>query len=49
MDHTQIKFPYLERDYMDVVHYYGVERTKNQVQENKMYYFDNLQTTHKKF
>lgn len=34
-DHTQIMSPYLERDYMDVVHYYGEERTKNQVQEDK--------------
>jgi hypothetical protein len=33
--HTQIKSPYLERDYMDVVTYYGKERTKTQVQADK--------------
>ena len=33
--HTQIKSPYLERDYMDVVTYYGEERTKTQVQADK--------------
>jgi len=33
--HTQIKSPYLERDYMDVVTYYGEERTKIQVQADK--------------
>lgn len=33
--HTQIKSPYLERYYMDVVTYYGKERTKNQVQQDK--------------
>ncbi|WP_142786113.1 hypothetical protein [Changchengzhania lutea] len=33
--HTQIKSPYLERDYMDVVIYYGKERTRNQVQQDK--------------
>ncbi|TVZ59694.1 hypothetical protein NA63_2230 [Flavobacteriaceae bacterium MAR_2010_105] len=34
-DHTPIKSPYLERDYMDVVTYYGKERTKSQVQADK--------------
>ena len=34
-DHTQIKSQFLVRDYMDVVNYYGLERTKNQVQEDK--------------
>jgi hypothetical protein len=34
-DHTQIKLPYLKNDYMDVVNYYGKERTRNQVQEDK--------------
>lgn len=33
--HTQIKSPYLERYYMDVVNYYGKELTKNQVQQDK--------------
>ncbi len=33
--HTSIKSPYLERYYMDVVTYYGKERTRNQVQQDK--------------
>lgn len=33
--HTQIKSPYLERNYMDMVTYYGKARTKNQVQQDK--------------
>jgi hypothetical protein len=33
--HTQLKSPYLERDYMDVVTYYGKERTRTQVQQDK--------------
>ena len=33
--HTQIKSPYLERYYMDVVNYYGKEQTRNQVQQDK--------------
>ncbi len=33
--HTQIKAPYLKRYYMDVVNYYGKERTKDQVQQDK--------------
>ena len=33
--HTQIKSPYLERYYMDVVNYYGKELTRNQVQQDK--------------
>ena len=33
--HTQIKSPYLERYYMDVVTYYGKELTRNQVQQDK--------------
>ena len=28
-DHTQLKSPYLERDYMDVVTYYEKERTRH--------------------
>ncbi len=34
-DHTQLKAPYLEHDYMDVVTYYGKERTRTQVQQDK--------------
>lgn len=34
-DHTLIKSPYLESDYMDVVTYYGKERTRKQVQQDK--------------
>ena len=34
-DHTQLKSPYLVDDYMDVVTYYGKERTRNQVQQDK--------------
>lgn len=33
--HTQLTAPYLVRNYMDVVTYYGKERTKNQVQQDK--------------
>ncbi|MDG1730835.1 MAG: hypothetical protein P8K68_11225 [Algibacter sp.] len=33
--HTQIKSPYLERYYMDVVTYYEKERTRGQVQQDK--------------
>jgi hypothetical protein len=33
--HTQIKSPYLERYYMDVVTYYEKEYTRNQVQQDK--------------
>ena len=33
--HTLLKAPYLERDYMDVVTYYGKERTRAQVQQDK--------------
>lgn len=33
--HTQMKSPYLERYYMDVVIYYEKERTRNQVQQDK--------------
>lgn len=33
--HTQLKSPYLERNYMDVVTYYGKERTRTQVQQDK--------------
>ena len=38
--HTQLKSPYLSRDYMDVVTYYGKERTKAQVQQNKKLLFE---------
>lgn len=34
-DHTQLKSPYLERNYMDVVNYYGTEHTRYQVQQDK--------------
>lgn len=34
-DHTQLKAPYLGRDYMAVVNYYGKERTRAQVQHDK--------------
>ncbi len=33
--HTQLKSPYLNRDYMEVVNYYGLERTRAQVQRDK--------------
>ncbi|GGG47172.1 hypothetical protein [Bizionia arctica] len=33
--HTQLKVAYLERDYMSLVSYYGGERTKSQVQQDK--------------
>lgn len=39
-NHTQLKSPYLIRDYMDVVNYYGKERTKTQVQQNKKLLFE---------
>ncbi|QXP58791.1 hypothetical protein [Olleya sp. HaHaR_3_96] len=38
--HTQLKVAYLERDYMDVVTYYGKEFTKTQVQEDKNLLFE---------
>lgn len=38
-NHTLLKSPYLKRDYMDVVSYYGEERTKNEVQEDKTLLF----------
>ena len=34
-NHTQLKASYLGRDYMDVVTYYGKERTRTQVQQDK--------------
>lgn len=37
--HTQLTSPYLGRDYMDVVTYYGKERTKTQVQQDKKLLF----------
>ena len=37
--HTQLKAAYLERNYMDVVMYYGKERTKQQVQQDKKLLF----------
>ena len=40
--HTQIKSPYLEKDYMDVVSYYGKERTRNQVQQDKNLLFQQI-------
>ena len=39
-NHTQLKSAYLERDYMDVVNYYGTERTRTQVQEDKNRLFE---------
>ncbi len=39
-NHTQLKAPYLERDYMDVVEYYGKERTKTQVRQDKLVLFE---------
>ncbi|WP_308992776.1 hypothetical protein QLS71_016065 [Mariniflexile litorale] len=33
--HTLLKSPYLQRDYMDVVNYYGKEKTRTQVQQDK--------------
>jgi|GEM_PF-1689418 len=38
--HTQLKASYLERNYMDVVDYYGKERTKIQVQQDKNLLFE---------
>ncbi|TYB76287.1 hypothetical protein [Bizionia myxarmorum] len=37
--HTQLKSPYLKDYYMAVVTYYGKERTRTQVQENKNFLF----------
>src|SRR5690606_15924281 len=37
--HTQLKGAYLEPNYMDVVSYYGKERTKKQVQQDKTLLF----------
>lgn len=37
--HTQLKSLYLERDYMDVITYYGKERTRAQVQQDKNWLF----------
>lgn len=34
-NHTQLKASYLGRDYMDVVTYYGKERTRTEVQQDK--------------
>lgn len=39
-NHTQLKAPYLERDYMDVVDYYGKERTKVDVRQDKLVLFE---------
>ncbi|WP_267148517.1 hypothetical protein [Xanthomarina sp. F1114] len=38
--HTQLKSPYLEADYMDVVTYYGKKRTRSQVQQDKRLLFE---------
>ncbi|MFT5848760.1 hypothetical protein [Psychroserpens sp.] len=38
--HTQLKSSYLGRDYMDVITYYGKERTRLQVQEDKNLLFE---------
>jgi hypothetical protein len=37
--HTQLKSPYLDQDYMDVVTYYGTERTRTQVLQDKTLLF----------
>jgi len=39
-NHTQLKAPFLQRDYMDVVEYYGKERTKNEVRQDKLVLFE---------
>lgn len=39
-NHTQLKSAYLQPSYMDVVEYYGKERTKTQVQQDKNLLFE---------
>jgi hypothetical protein len=39
-NHTSVMAPYLQRDYMDVVQYYGEELTKTQVQQDKLVLFE---------
>lgn len=39
-NHTQLKAPYLQRDYMDLVEYYGKERTRIQVRQDKLVLFE---------
>mgnify|MGYP003675478535 CR=1 FL=1 len=38
--HTELKFPYLDTSYMDVVQYYGKEQTRFQVQKDKKLLFE---------
>jgi hypothetical protein len=38
--HTELKFPYLDTSYMDVVQYYGKEQTRYQVQKDKALLFE---------
>jgi hypothetical protein len=38
--HTELKFPYLDSSYMDVVQYYGKEQTRFQVQKDKALLFE---------
>lgn len=38
-NHTQLKAPYLESDYMAAVTYFGKERTRTQVQQDKEWLF----------
>lgn len=39
-NHTQLKAPYLQRDYMDLVEYYGKERTRIEVRQDKLVLFE---------
>lgn len=39
-NHIQLKAPFLERNYMDVVEYYGKERTKREVLQDKLVLFE---------
>ncbi len=39
-NHTQLKAPFLTRDYMDVVNYYGKERTRTEVRQDKLVLFE---------
>ena len=38
--HTQLKSSYLARDYMDMVNYYGKQRSRVQVQQDKTMLFE---------
>tara|TARA_A100000171_G_scaffold52985_1_gene75011 strand:- start:6697 stop:7647 length:951 start_codon:yes stop_codon:yes gene_type:complete len=39
-NHTQLKAPFLQQDYMDVVEYYGKERTKAELRQDKLVLFE---------